>query len=158
LDSAWRQDTLTNTQVLQANLRGDLSFKKLILQPSLHVAIAEKSFLPGYQAYLRFGFRGALFKAKKLQTSIGIDAGYIGSYQLMDFDPMLHVYTFSSTGKSFSAMPKLHVFANFDLGFFRWFLRVENIEQTFTKSNQQLLGYPVVPLQLRFGFSWDLFN
>ena len=158
LDSAWRQDTMTNIQVLLANLRGDLSFKKLILQPSLHLAVSEQSFLPGYQVYLRFGFRGALFKAKKLQTAIGIDAGYIGSYELLDFDPMFHVYTFNSANKSFTAMPKLHAFANFDLGFFRWFLRVENIEQTFTKSNQQLLGYPVVPLQLRFGFSWDLFN
>jgi hypothetical protein len=158
LDSAWRQDTLTNVAVLQASLRGDLSFKNLIFQPSFHVALSEQSFLPRYQTYLRFGFRGALFKAKKLQTAIGIDAGYIGSYGLMDFDPMFHVYTFTSSGKSFAAMPKLHAFANFDLGFFRWFFRFENIEQTFTKSNQQLLGYPVVPLQLRFGFSWDLFN
>jgi hypothetical protein len=154
----WRQDTLTDLTIFQASLRSDLSFGKLILQPSLHFASSDQAFLSGYQAYLRLGFRGALFKAKKLQTVIGLDAGYLGAYNLLDFDPLFHVYTFSSTAKTFDAMPKLHVFANFDLGFFRWFLRVENIEQSFWKSNQQLIGYPVVPLQLRFGFSWDLFN
>jgi hypothetical protein len=56
-------------------------------------------------------------------------------------------------------MMRLHVFSQFELGFFRWYLRVENIEQTFLKTtNQEALGYPVLPLQIRIGMSWDLFN
>jgi hypothetical protein len=56
-------------------------------------------------------------------------------------------------------MMKLHFYTQFDLGYFRWFIRVENIEQTFVKpTNFEGVGYPVTPLQLRFGVSWDFFN
>jgi hypothetical protein len=56
-------------------------------------------------------------------------------------------------------MPKLHFFSQFDLGYFRWFVRIENIEQLFqSETNMEAIGYPVLPTQLRFGVSWDLFN
>lgn len=158
LDSAWRQDTITSFSMLQGKVGLDLSWRKLILQPAFQFGLATEEFLPAYQAMMRIGFRGALFKAQKLQTAIGLDLGYIGSFRLLDFDPMMHAYYFSGGNAEFTTMPKIHVFANFDLGFFRWFLRVENIEQTFVEVNQQVMGYPVAPLQLRFGFSWDLFN
>ena len=72
---------------------------------------------------------------------------------------MMDAFSPSNSVFKFNAMPKLNVFTQFDLGYFRWFVRFENIEQFWQKSvNFEALGYPVVPFQFRFGVSWDLFN
>jgi hypothetical protein len=123
------------------------------------IQLSETTVVPTYLFAARLGFNGALFKAKKMKTAMGFDLGYTSSYQLMEYVPYMQTITFSNTTQIYAAMPKLHFFANFDLGFFRWFLRLENIEQTFQKKiNFEALGYPVVPMQFRFGVSWDLFN
>jgi hypothetical protein len=133
--------------------------KRLFFQPSITVQLSEYTVVPKLLVAARVGFNGTLFKAKKMKTALGVDLGYTSSCQLMEYVPYMQTYSFSIATNTYAAMPKLHLFANFDLGFFRWFLRLENIEQTFQKKmNFEALGYPVVPMQFRFGVSWDLFN
>jgi hypothetical protein len=150
---------LQNVSLLQFNLRSDLSIGKLLIQPSIISYSGTLNNAPSLLASLRFGYNGTIFKAKKLKVAIGIDAGYRTAYQLVDYNRLLDAYVLSSKNSTYAAMPKLHAFANFDLGYFRWYLRFENIEQSWIKSvNMEAIGYPVVPFQLRFGVSWDLFN
>lgn len=162
LNNSWRQDTLTNLSFLQISLRADLHWKKLFFQPFVRFQQSNFDYVPAVQTSARFGFDGFLFKAKKLRATIGADAGFTTSFSLLDYVPMMDTYVLpvnTTTARSYEAMFKLHVFTQFELGFFRWFIRVENIEQTFLKTtNQEALGYPVVPLQIRIGLSWDLFN
>lgn len=159
IDTLWRQDTLQSVSLLQFNLRSDLSIGKLLIQPAVISYSGSLNNAPSLLANLRFGYNGTLFKAKKLKVAIGVDAGCRTAYQLVDYNRLLDAYVFSSKDLKYTAMPKLHAFANFDLGYFRWYLRFENIEQTWIKTvNMEAIGYPVVPFQLRFGVSWDLFN
>lgn len=162
LYNRWKQDTFTNLTLLNFLVRADLKLGKFFLQPAVRLQSGFE-YAPSLQLFGRFGFDGFLFKAKKLRAAIGLEAGYTSRYRLMDYVPMMDTYVLQAPAdgsyRSFNAMPRLHVFSQFELGFLRWFVRVENIEQLFIEVvNQEALGYPVVPLQIRLGLSWDLFN
>lgn len=158
----WRQDTLVSLSVMSFRVHADLKWRKLFFQPEIRLQQSTLNWIPDFQALARLGFDGFLFKAKKLRATIGVEAGYTGSYQLLGYVPVMDTYVLtdgSAQVSRFNEMPKLHVFTQYELGFFRWFIRVENIEQAFLKTvNMEAIGYPVVPLQLRIGMSWDLFN
>jgi hypothetical protein len=155
----WRQDTLTTLNVVGIQVGFEYLFKKLLIQSRVSYRESTRSLLPNWLISGRIAYNGGLFKAKKLKTVTGIEVGYISSYSLLDFTPMSNAYSLVATGREFQPMMKLHFFSQFDLGYFRWFIRIENIEQTFVKpTNFEGLGYPVTPLQLRFGVSWDFFN
>lgn len=162
VNNQWRQDTLTSLSVMALRVHADLKWKKLFFQPEVRFQQSTLDWMPEFQAYARLGFDGYLFKAKKLRATIGVEAGYTGAYQLLGYVPVMDTYVLTdgtSSVSRFTEMPKLHVFTQYELGFFRWFIRVENIEQAFLKTvNMEAIGYPVVPLQLRIGMSWDLFN
>lgn len=157
--NTWRQDTLTNISALYASARADFRLKKLFAQPAFTYQQVNIGYAPQLQAWFRFGFDGYLFKGRKLHNITGFEAGYTSSFQLLDFSPRMDTYVFPSAVAVYQAMPRIHFFTQFDLGFLRWFIRVENIEQAFlTYKNQEALGYPVAPLQFRLGVGWDLFN
>ncbi|WP_343633208.1 putative porin [Fluviicola sp.] len=159
IQNRWRQDTLTSLNVLGIQAGFEYSYKKLLVQGRASYRESTGDLLPNWLLSGRIAYNGGLFKAKKLKTVTGIEIGYISHYQLLDFVPQMNTYTFVSAGKQFRDMMKLHFYTQFDLGYFRWFIRVENIEQTFVKpTNFEGIGYPVTPLQLRFGVSWDFFN
>ncbi len=159
IQNKWRQDTLMSLNVLGVQAGFEYSFKKLLLQGRASYRESTGDLLPNWLISGRVAYNGGLFKAKKLKTVTGIEVGYISHYQLIDFVPQMNTYTLLSTGKQFNDMMKLHFFSQFDLGYFRWFIRVENIEQTFVKpTNFEGVGYPVTSLQVRFGVSWDFFN
>lgn len=162
VNNQWRQDTLVSLSVMSFRVHADLKWRKLFFQPEVRLQQTTLNWMPNFQAFARLGFDGYLFKAKKLRATIGVEAGYTGSYQLLGYVPVMDAYVLTdgtAAVSRFAEMPKLHVFTQYELGFFRWFIRVENIEQAFLKTvNMEAIGYPVVPLQLRIGMSWDLFN
>lgn len=159
LDGRWRQDTLTSLSLAHVGGGFDLSWKRLLFQPKATFQISSISIVPALIVQARIAYNGTLFKAGRLRTVTGIDLGYTTAYTLMGYSPMMDTYVFSSSARTFEAMPKIHFFTQFDLGFLRWFIRVENIEQTFVKTrNYEAVGYSVLPMQVRFGVSWDLFN
>ena len=159
IQNRWRQDTLTSLNVVGIQVGFEYSWKKLLVQGRASYRESTGDLLPNWLISGRIAYNGGLFKAKKLKTVTGIEVGYISHYQLIDFVPQINSYSLLSAGKQFNDMMKLHFFTQFDLGYFRWFIRVENIEQTFVKpTNFEGVGYPVAPLQFRFGVSWDFFN
>lgn len=159
IQNKWRQDTLTSLNVLGIQAGFEYSYKKLLVQGRASYRESTGDLLPNWIFSGRIAYNGGLFKAKKLKTVTGIEIGYISHYQLLDFVPQMNTYTFVQSLRQFNDMMKLHFYSQFDLGYFRWFVRVENIEQTFVKpTNFEGVGYPVTPLQLRFGVSWDFFN
>lgn len=155
---AWSSDTAFS--YAGVSLRTAYSYKTLLVQFQGTLQQSSNNFLPKTALSGRIAYNGTLFKAKKLKTVTGIELGQIGAYDLLSYVPYMHVYQYSTTTvRKFAAMPKLHFYSSFDLGYFRWFIRVENIEQLIIRSkNQEALGYQVVPMQMRFGVSWDFFN
>lgn len=159
IGNRWRQDTLSQLEIFSFKAASSFVYKRLFFQPTLTVQLSESTIIPKFLFAARLGFNGTLFSSKKMKTAMGVDIGYTSSFQLMEYIPHMQTFAFSNTTQVYAAMPKLHFFANFDLGFFRWFFRLENIEQVFQEQiNFDALGYPVVPMQFRFGVSWDLFN
>lgn len=159
IQNRWRQDTLTQLTVAGIQVGFEYSYKKLLIQSRASYRESSGNLLPNWLLSGRIAYNGGLFKAKKLKTVTGIEVGYISAYQLLDFAPMMNTYVFVNSGREFREMMKLHFYSQFDLGYFRWFIRVENIEQTFVKPTRfEGVGYPVTPLQVRFGVSWDFFN
>jgi len=159
VNNRWRQDTLSTLSYARIGAGIDFQWKKLLIQPKVTFQLANVNVVPSLIFQTRLAYNGTIFKAKRLRNVTGIDIGYSTAYDLMGYVPMMDVFTINNSGMTFTAMPKLHFFTQFDLGYFRWFIRIENIEQAFQKTtNMEALGYPVLPMQLRFGVSWDLFN
>lgn len=159
IQNEWRQDTLTSLNALGIQAGFEYSFKKLLVQGRGSYRESTGNLLPNWVFSGRIAYNGGIFKAKKLKTVTGIEVGYISSYELIDFVPQMNTYTLLNSGLQFTPMMKLHFFTQFDLGYFRWFIRMENIEQIFVSpTNFEGVGYPVAPFQFRFGVSWDFFN
>lgn len=155
----WRQDIFPSLAMVQFNIGSEIKSRSFFFQPRLILRFSNIEIVPKMTANARIGFKGGLFKAKKLVASIGLDLGYSTGFVLMNYEQRIDAIVFPSSKLTYSPMPKLHAFGQFEIGMMRWFLRVENIEQAFiTTENQELIGYPVLPMQLRIGLTWDLFN
>src|SRR5574343_97750 len=87
IDSLWRNDTLRNLSALQFNLRAAYRIKNWHLQPSYSYAYnsSDVNFIPNHQINLRTFIKGGLFKAKKLQAYLGIDASYLSQFSGTQF-------------------------------------------------------------------------
>jgi hypothetical protein len=150
---------LNQLTVFGAEVSFDYRIKSFLLQGRGSYRASKQNILPNWLIGGRIAYNGTLFKGKKLKTVTGIDIGYISHFNILDFAPYMNSYVFATPHLSFRDQMKLHFFTQFDLGYFRWFIRIENIEQTFLKkANYEALGYPVTPFQFRFGVSWDFFN
>ncbi len=158
LNNEWRQDTLTNIQFTQLKLRFDYVLKKWFFQPNLDLTLQQINVFPLAKIGVRTGFNLNLLKSKKLKTSFGIDLIYTSSYQLSEYSLFGDVMMLGSTNSQKNYF-RASAFMQYDLGFFRWFIRGENLNligqlpKTF-----ELKNYPTNPFLLRFGISWDLFN
>ncbi|MGH2257767.1 hypothetical protein ACQ1ZF_14845, partial [Enterococcus faecalis] len=64
-----------------------MKWRKLFFQPEIRLQQSTLNWTPDFQALARLGFDGFLFKAKKLRATIGVEAGYTGSYQLLGYVP-----------------------------------------------------------------------
>lgn len=159
LENKFRQDTLESISQTKIVLRSEFSYKKLFFQPLLSYSNFSSVFVTSYSAFARFGFKGTLLKSKKLKTVIGLELGYQSEQELVDYSGFVDEYFPVQTTERMSATARIHVFNSYDLGFLRWNIRFENIEQLLYKNqNFSALGYPIAPFQFRFGVSWDLFN
>lgn len=159
LDNKFRQDTLESISQTKVVLRSEFTFKNLFLQPLLSYSNFSSVFISSYSAFARFGYKGTLLKSKKLKTVIGVELGYQSEQELVDYTGFVDEYFPVQTAQRMNSTARIHVFNTYDLGFLRWNIRFENIEQLLYKNqNFSALGFPFVPFQFRFGVSWDLFN
>ncbi len=159
LNQKFRQDTLQSISRFQLQLQGMFVLKRFFFQPIVNYSLMNSFFVSNYTAFARFGFDGVLLKSKKLKTVIGAEIGYQSAQELFDYSGLVDAYFPINSTSLFESTPKIHVFNSYDLGFLRWSIRFENLEQLFLKTqNYTALGFPIAPFQFRFGVSWDLFN
>jgi len=88
----------------------------------------------------------------------GIEMGYLSPFNSIGYLPQLGVLTFAPTGKEVPEQFLLHYYAGFQIDEFKFFIRLENIHSFWSnRTLQQMSGYPVTPLQIKLGITWDFF-
>ena len=161
LDDTWRNDTLTNIQLFSASVGGTLKWKTLTLQPRITYSVAPESFdfIPQYDLRTKLFFNKKLFKAKRLDFIIGVDARYQAGYRLFDYQSNLDLFVISPQTQTHKPVVELSFFTGFKIDVFRFYFKFENIDYFWnSKTNLQQNGYPVNPNILRLGLTWDFFN
>jgi hypothetical protein len=161
LNGQWRNDTLTNFSFHRIGLRVGLKWGILHVQPEYTFTIRPSTLqiVPTHTIRARVLLKGALFKAKKMKTYLGVDAIYVSGFDPMSFLPAMDVYSLNTNGISVSSFNNLHVFGGFQIDQFRFFVRFENIGYFWNDNSLELLeGYPIAGGQLRVGLTWDFFN
>ena len=160
-DSLWRNDTLTSLTAIQFSLRGAYRIKNWHLQPSYAYAFnsSDVNFIPNHQINLRTFLKGGLFKAKKLQAYIGLDASYLSTFSAIQFNSLTGSYEFWKAQGVNNGYMNLHFFTGFQIDEFKFYVRFENIGYFWNEhSTPVLTNYPIPGTQFRIGLTWDFFN
>jgi hypothetical protein len=161
IDSLWRNDTLTSLTAIQFNVRGAYRIKNWHLQPSYLYAFnsSDVNFIPNHQINLRTFLKGGLFKAKKLQAYIGLDASYLSTFSAIQFNSLTGSYEFWKAQGVNNGYMNLHFFTGFQIDEFKFYVRFENIGYFWNEhSTPVLTNYPIPGTQFRIGLTWDFFN
>ncbi|MEY4603784.1 MAG: hypothetical protein RIT43_1076 [Bacteroidota bacterium] len=161
IDSIWRNDTLTNCSdfYFQPSLSYQWKIVNLHLSYRINMIQEQMDFLPKNQLAMRVFFKGGLFKDKKMKAYGGVDLGYSGSYQIPEYLTQTATFSRGTLLTSVQPLYYLHAFGGFQVHTFRFFFRVENIQSFWReKSVQSFAGFPVTPLQVRIGITWDFFD
>jgi hypothetical protein len=88
-----------------------------------------------------------------------MDASIYSAYQRLGYVSSVSAFDVTTTSVLSSGYSNLHLFGGFQLDEFRFFVRAENLGYYWTKSQVKVMnGYPIIPLQLKVGITWDFFN
>ena len=156
----WRNDLVSRYSMQTIELQASKRWKGLTVAPRYLFSIPDKQMqlVPVHQVFTRFSLQGGIFKAKKLQAIVGMDFSWISSYERIGFVPVVSAFDFTST-VSYSGYTNIHLFGAIQIDEFKFFTRVENLGVFWTDRSLPLyLGYPIVPLQINVGITWDFFN
>lgn len=156
----WRTDS---SNFAFASIRSDahLALGKFNVHPTIVYSIDADNYLPSFQFYSRMYLKTRLFKAKKLEALLGVDASYVTSFNNRLYIPAMDAFNmFVAPGTTKTdAMFNLHAFASFGIEEFRFYIRYENIGYFWNnRINEEIVGYPISSTRLRIGLSWDFFN
>lgn len=157
----WRNDTLSSINIVSASIRGTFTWKTITAQPFITYNIVPSNFdfIPDLDARVKLFFNKRLFKARKFNYILGIEARYISSYGLVSYQPNVDVYILPSVMERNEAQFKLDFYTGFQIDDFRLYIKAENMDYLWSsKVNQQQLKYSVLPMVIRIGLTWDFFN
>lgn len=151
-------DTLGSASSI--SLKGHLSLGAFNWMPQIVVTTDKNNFIPTFQAYSRIYVKGRLFKAKKLQAVVGIDASYQNGYQLRSYVPSIDAFYWGGASNlSNPGQTNLDFFASLGIEQFRFYARFENIGYFWTdRTILEAIGYPIAGTRIRVGITWDFFN
>lgn len=158
-DSTWDNKSVSSISVLGISVKGELNFWKMSIQPNLNYYISNASFIPDYLVGTRLLFRAKLFAGKKLAFAGGVDVSYRSSLSEMTYVPSLDVFDLINTGANLQARENLHVFANFGIKDFSFYIRAENLAYFWKdESISEMNAYPLTPWRLKVGITWEFYN
>jgi hypothetical protein len=156
----WRNDLLSRYSMQTFELEASKRWRGLTVSPRYLFSLPDKEvqLVPTHQVFTRFSLQGGIFKAKKLQAIVGMDFSWVSSYERIGFLPVVSAFDFTSP-LSLPGFSNLHVFGAIQIDEFKFFARVENLGVFWTDRSLPLyLGYPIVPMQINVGITWDFFN
>lgn len=158
LDGTWNNDSLPQFNIVNAGLSAGIHIGPVHIYSNSSI-VRGWNYSPSFYTAGRLMFKKKIFKDKKLLTFFGVDGSYCDSYLLMDYIPVLDVFTIDGSSSISLARTNLHAFFGFEAGQFRFFGRVENIGYLWNdKTIRVLEAYPLAGMNIRLGITWDFFN
>jgi hypothetical protein len=157
----WKNDIFTSLQLFKMDFTVDFHWKGFSFNPqySLLLQPTNLTFHPTHVAKARIGLKGGIFKNKKLLSYIGIEPQWIGSYNRISFLPVMDVFLVNQLAAKQKGFFDLAFYTGFELKGFRFFARAENMGYFWNnRMLQTVKGYPIPPLQIRLGITWDFWN
>lgn len=137
---SYRKFTLDNTVMYQNVLKGESFFRvpQIVTRNTLY-----------YSSYV--------FKGKPMYLQTGITFKYFTSYKANAYNPLLSEFVLQNDAE-IGNFPVLDFFANAQIRRTRIFLKVENLNASFTGRNYYSApNYPYRDLTVRFGVVWNWF-
>ncbi len=159
IQNKWRNDTLNSISQISLQFKGDLNIGVFHLQPNLAI-----NFLNKVQLIPKYDLRARLFIKKEMKRpgtvfNFGVDMNYKSTYRLLTFDDRISLYKMDFTNSYFLNYTNFDAFISMQLDEFRMYFKAENIDSYWNSPvNMISKNYPVVPLILRLGITWDFFN
>lgn len=161
IDNQWRQDTLDFVSVGALNIKGAYHLGKFSFYPSATLRFMSSNFSlqPILSTLNRLAYTTTLFKSGKLGFSVGVDVGYESSYNYMAYHEVYDVYQPFQSLDKVPELIQLNAFLALSIDEFRFFVKGENISYLFQDATTRIdPNYPIMPLLLRLGITWDFFN
>jgi hypothetical protein len=156
----WRNDLLEKYVIHSMELELSKRWKGLTLSPRYLFSVPDQQIqmVPMHQFTTRISLQGGIFRAKKLRAAIGMDVSWVSSYERMGFFPLVAALDLTAP-IGYNGFTNLHFFGAIHIDEFKFFARVENVGVIWTERSLLLYeGYPIVPLQINVGITWDFFN
>jgi len=155
--SNWENDSLVRNYS-ELGLVAKIKFGVFNIHPKFTYFIDPTGFLPSMSTGARVFVKGKLFKAKKLEALIGVDARYLSGFNNRGYVPMLDTYSYGGTS-TFSSEFNLDAYLALGFGQFSFYVKMENIGYFWNdQTNTVFEGYTTAPNQLQIGITWDFFN
>lgn len=158
--------TWSNTQIdllnsMNASVSANLKIRSLTLTPSysFYSLPSTWKFYPTHLVKLRFTMERGVLKKRKLTSYFGIEPQLIGGFNPLIIYSSMDVFIYNLNQGSQKAFIDLALFAGFELKGFKFFARAENLGYFWNNRMLQLAkGYPIPPMQIQIGITWDFWN
>ncbi len=153
------QPSTTGFSVLSVKSGISLSYKSLRVRPSILFQTGSNlTKLPQFQGNLRIQFIQRWVK-RRLPVSYGVDLSYASVYSTYSYLPVLNQFLPNNAIVNAGGLFKVASFFAIEVEHFRFYTRVDNIDYAWNDKQRKVsVSYPVLPLQIRIGITWDFFN
>lgn len=161
INNTWRQDTLNTISTLNIHTFIDYNIGKFNFTHKIDFNINSSNFnfQPKLISSNRIAYKTSIFKAEKMKLNVGFDVQYLSEYNSMLYVPEMSLYSPKIGASNTGNYILVHAFGAIDLDPFRLFLRVENLSSLWNDARIRVgQEYPIMPLFMRLGVSWDFFN
>lgn len=161
IGNEWRQDTLGLISMGAFQLKGGFKLGQWSFYPTaaLRFNSANFNFQPLFSTMNRITFQTKLFKAQKLGAAFGVDLGYQTGYNYMEYNGVLGLMEIPTTPVKTDALLRLNAFVALSIDEFRFFVKAENLSSLINDPKTRIdVDYPIMPLLIRLGITWDFFN
>jgi hypothetical protein len=159
--NTWSNSQIDEVNSFNATLQADLKFKFLTISPSysFYSLPATWKFYPTHLLTLRMITERGVLKKRKLISYFGVEPQLIGGFNPLVIYPSLDIFIFNLNPNTQKAFIDLAVFAGFELKGVKFFARAENLGYFWNNRMLQLAkGYPIPPMQIQIGITWDFWN
>jgi hypothetical protein len=159
--ATWSNTLINTMNSVSATVSSDIKYKSLTISPSysFYSLPSNWKFYPNHLIKLRLSVERGVLKKRKLISYFGIEPQMIGRFSPLSIYPSMDVFIISTNLPSQSAFLDLALFAGFELKGFKFFARAENLGYFWNNRMLQLAkGYPIPPMQIQIGITWDFWN
>jgi hypothetical protein len=145
---------------LGATISSDFKYKSLTISPnySFHALPSSWKFFPNHVVKMRLLIERGVLKKRKLTSYFGVEPQLVGGFSPLIIYPSMDVFVMTNNTTQ-AAFIDLALFAGFELKGFKFFARAENLGYFWNNRMLQLAkGYPIPPMQIQIGITWDFWN